>query len=219
MSAQGQSFFQASGDGDAWCGSIWVPADSDYVTVVGGTELAMNGSGASYASEAVWNRGYAPPGWSPNGNGYAGSGGGISDYVAIPAWQQPIISMPNECGGSTSYRNIPDVAMVADNVLVVANQGYGYSMAGTSIAAPLWAGFAALINQLLVQTGGYIGCMNYALYSFANREDYSHGFHDITTGNNINPCSHRMFPAIPGYDLCTGLGSPTADLITLMTAY
>ena len=52
MIAQGQSFFQASGDADAWCDGIWWPGDDPYLTSVGGTELNMNGSGASYASEA-----------------------------------------------------------------------------------------------------------------------------------------------------------------------
>ena len=74
MVAQGQSFFQASGDSDAYTGgqalnstSGPIPVDSIYVTSVGGTSLTMNGSGASWASETVWN-------WGGN----IGSGGGIS---------------------------------------------------------------------------------------------------------------------------------------------
>ncbi|HEX5397771.1 MAG TPA: protease pro-enzyme activation domain-containing protein, partial [Verrucomicrobiae bacterium] len=60
MAAQGQTFFQASGDGDAWVNPIWVPAASPYVTCAGGTTLTMSGSGAAYASETVWNSGYSP---------------------------------------------------------------------------------------------------------------------------------------------------------------
>ncbi len=56
MAAQGQSFFQASGDGDAWATPIWVPGDSPYVTSVGGTSLLMNGLGATYSAETVWNK-------------------------------------------------------------------------------------------------------------------------------------------------------------------
>ena len=65
--------------GDAWVNPVWVPADSPYLTCVGGTLLTMNGAGASYNSEAVWNSGNLGVGdaWSLNGNGYWGSGGGV----------------------------------------------------------------------------------------------------------------------------------------------
>jgi len=99
MALQGQSFFTASGDGDSWVNNVSLPgvwdgypgesafwpADDPYVTSAGGTSLTMNGSGASYASEQVWNRGNDWPGW--DGSGYEGSGGGTSPGYAIPAWQ------------------------------------------------------------------------------------------------------------------------------------
>src|SRR5208282_4923773 len=80
MAMQGQSFFEISGDGDSWLNTVLSfnsatgIEDDPYVTSVGGTSLTMNGSGASYASERVWNDGNVPPGW--NGSGYVGSGGG-----------------------------------------------------------------------------------------------------------------------------------------------
>ena len=220
MAAQGQSFLQASGDGDAWCGRIWVPADSDYSTMAGGTSLTMNGSGASYSSETTWNFGYSFPNcWTPNGNCYIGSGGGISDYTGIPTWQQGINMSQN--GGSTTFRNIPDVAMVAANVYVVANNNSAYSVAGTSIAAPLWAGFTAMVNQQRATLGkNAIGSLNVPIYAIARSGSYSSCFHDITTGNNINSCSGGHFSAVTGYDLCTGWGSPTGiNLINALAAY
>ena len=57
MAAQGQSFFQASGDGDAWTSPIAEPCDSTNITIVGGTTLSMSGAGGSYLGEKVWNCG------------------------------------------------------------------------------------------------------------------------------------------------------------------
>src|SRR2546430_1362319 len=69
--------------------------------------------------------------------------------------------------GSTTFRNIPDVAMTADNVYVLADNGTAYpGTGGTSVAAPLWAGFAALVNQQAVQNGiPTIGFINPAIYA------------------------------------------------------
>jgi hypothetical protein len=211
MAVQGQSFFQASGDGDAWVNPIWVPAASPYVTSVGGTTLTMNGSGASYASETVWNLGYYPPAWSLNGNGYWGSGGGVSTYYSIPSWQQGLNMTTNQ--GSTTMRNIPDVAMTADGIFVVANNGRQETgVGGTSAAAPLWAGFIALANQQAVLLGKpAVGFLNPALYAIGKSPNYAADFHDITTGNNFSAGSPTNYPAVPGYDLCTGWGTPNGQ--------
>ena len=229
MAAQGQSFFQAAGDGDAWVNTIWVPGDSPYVTVVGGTSLTMSGSGKAYTSETVWNLGdYTTNGvgltggWSPNGNGYWGSGGGICSLYSIPSWQAGINMTTNH--GSTSQRNIPDVAMVAYNIAVEYNNGsYGESI-GTSASAPLWAGFTALINQEAAASHKFpIGFLNPTIYAFAQQTNYTTLFHDITTGNNTSASSPSSFYAVPGYDLCTGLGTPNGTnliyaLMTTLTA-
>ena len=95
FAAQGQSFYQASGDSDAYVGPIATPEDDPYITLVGGTELVMNGSGVSYASESVWNAGYPPPGGAPQFSNYWGSGGGISTTYSIPSWQQGINMVTN----------------------------------------------------------------------------------------------------------------------------
>jgi subtilase family serine protease len=229
MAAQGQSFYQASGDGDAWIDPIWVPADSPYLTSVGGTSLAMNGAGVSYSSETVWNEGNqgSGGGWSPNEtvpgsrhnkNDYIGSGGGVSTVYTIPSWQTNAISGANH--GSSTMRNIPDVALTASNIFVIATYegDYDWSVSGTSCAAPLWAGFTALVNQQATAGGNAtVGFINPAIYTLGQGSSYASAFHDITTGNNINAYSDNLYPAVSGYDLCTGWGTPNgAGLINAL---
>jgi hypothetical protein len=210
MAAQGQSFFQASGDSDAYTGSqpldsgVTVPVDSPYATIVGGTTLTMNNYGVSWASETVWNKNLSG---SPN----VGSGGGISAYYPIPAWQTNINMTTN--GGSATYRNIPDVALTADNIFVCYDNGTTngtFYFSGTSAAAPLWAGFCALVNQQSTASNptNYVGFLNPALYAIATNTNYGNCFHDINTGNNIGTNTAGLFYATNGYDLCTGLGTP-----------
>ena len=206
FAAQGQSYFQASGDSDAYVGSTSsdYPSDDAYLTSVGGTTLTMNGTGASYASETVWNWGY-----DSLAKAYVGSSGGISTSYAIPGWQAGINSFLTN-GGSTTMRNVPDVALTADNVWVIYGGGQTGEYGGTSCAAPLWAGFMALVNQQAAaggQTNG-IGFINPAVYEIANESIYKSAFNDITTGSNTWPSSPNAFYAVPGYDLCTGLGTP-----------
>ena len=216
MAADGQSFFEASGDSDAFppgyadnSGNTTVPASSPYITQVGGTTLTMNGSGASYNSETVWNWGY-----DSSAGGYVGSSGGISSYYAIPAWQQGVNSFSTN-GGSTTMRNIPDVALTGDNVYVTYGNGSSGNFGGTSCAAPLWAGFMALVNQQAAAGGQAhgIGFINPAIYEIANESIYNSAFNDITTGNNTWPSSPNSFYAVPGYDLCTGLGTPAGTAL------
>ena len=79
--------------------------------------------------------------------------------------------------------------------------------AGTSQAAPIWAGLTALMNQYLVANGGHLlGDINPLLYRVA-RGANSPGFRDVTLGGSA------VDVAIPGYDLATGLGSPNVELL------
>jgi uncharacterized repeat protein (TIGR01451 family) len=198
MAAQGQSFFNATGDSDAFTGTISFPSDSSNITQVGGTTLST-GTGASYSSETVWN-------W---GNG-TGSSGGVSTYYAIPAYQQGISMSANL--GSTTMRNVPDVALTADNVYVVYNNGSTGFFGGTSCAAPLWAGFTALVNQQAVASGQpTVGFLNPAIYALGKSADYASDLHDTTTGNNFSSSSPAKFSAVNGYDLCTGWGTPNGN--------
>jgi subtilase family serine protease len=206
MAAQGQSFFNASGDSDAFTsGQVdsssfdGSPSSSPYITEVGGTTLTMNGAGDSYASETAWN-------W---GNG-TGSSGGTSSFYSIPSWQTNVNVIAAQ--GSASFRNIPDVALTADNVYVAFGNGTSEEVGGTSCAAPLWAGFMALVNQQAAAQGqSSEGFINPAIYAIAQGANYSSCFHDITMGDNTSPSSPTLYFATSGYDLCTGLGTPNGQ--------
>lgn len=218
LAVQGQSYLYAMGDEGALPvdpngpGGTYVggasPGDLEpYMTDVGGTDLAMNGTGASWNSETVW----------------PGSAGGILTPVPIPYYQRQIDMSGN--GGSTTQGNVPDVAMPANYILVVVTGTNGvrnYSaVGGTSCSAPLWAGFTALVNQQAASQGKpSVGFMNPAIYSICESSLYSSCFHDITVGNNTNGRSHSQYYAQPGYDLCTGWGSPTgASLINALVGF
>ena len=200
MAAQGQNFFAASGDSSTWSSSneAW-PADDAYVVSVGGTDLTTSSAAGPWKSETAW----------------ADSGGGISpDKIAIPSWQKlsGVITSTNK--GSTKYRNGPDVSAnanftfytCADQTTCLANE-YG----GTSFAAPMWAGFIALVNQQLVANGdSTIGFINPTIYSENITSTYSTDFHDITSGKS------GSYSAVTGYDLVTGWGSPKPALINTL---
>jgi hypothetical protein len=218
LAAQGQSFFNASGDTGAFTlgassdngvdnpSTENAPSSSPYITQVGGTTLTMNGMGASYSSETVWNWG-----------GGTSSGGGVSSYYPLPAWQSGVGMTAN--GGSTAQRNIPDVALTADNVVAYDSDGSVDYDGGTSCAAPLWAGFMALVNQQAVSLGNPpAGFINPAIYAIGKGQNaaypYAACFHDTTTGNNFWSESPDRYSAVAGYDLCTGWGTPNgANLI------
>ena len=191
MAAQGQSYFEAAGDSGAWRSkNIWWPMESEYVICVGGTSVTTTGPGGPWASETTWVDG----------------GGGISpDLVAIPSWQQlaGVITTTNK--GSTTYRNGPDVSANSDFTFYVCSDQQPCTenyWGGTSFAAPMWAGYLALVNQQAATKGvSPPGFIDPTIYPLGLGPHYGSIFHDITTGNN-------GFPAVTGYDLATGWGSP-----------
>jgi Pro-kumamolisin, activation domain len=203
MIAQGQSFFNASGDSDAFPpgtldspNSYNAPSSSPYITQVGGTTLTTTGPGGAWSSETVWNWG-----------GGVGSSGGVSSYYTIPSWQQGINMTANH--GSTNNRNIPDVALTADNIFIFDDNGKKDTLGGTSASAQLWAGLMALVNERAAASGNPpVGFVNPAIYAIGNSANYSACFHDITTGNNTWKRDTTNFFAVAGYDLCTGWGTP-----------
>jgi len=215
LGAQGQSFFAASGDSDAFTSGATsangvdnpsldcAPASCPFITVVGGTTLTTTGPGGSYVSETAWN-------WGLDNGSYVGTSGGVSSYYSIPSWQAGISMSAN--AGSTAYRNIPDVALTADNVYVAYGNGNSSTIGGTSCATPLWASLAALMNQQAVMTGKpAVGFINSAIYALGQGTTYSSLFHDVTTGNNKSAESPNNFNAVAGYDLCTGWGTPAGQ--------
>ena len=230
LAMQGQSFFIYTGDRGAFP-TFGNRIATSYVTYVGGTSLTMSGNGLSWSNEVVWQQG-------PEGGG--ASGGGIFNACPIPFYQQGINMSMNQ--GSTQWRNVPDVSMVSENIEVFYSSlptngplqccivnGIG----GTSCSAPLWAGFAALANQQAAATGhNPVGLINVAATSIGNGPSYTNCFHDITSGNstNTNPVGTTNaygnitiandFQAAPGYDLCTGWGSPNGtNLINALLAF
>jgi len=220
--AQGQSFFQASGDqGAYWSSGYYTSAPppittSPLMTVVGGTRLTTDAS-VAYQSEITWNRLNDPS--IPSGY-YAASGGGILDDanpVPIPTYQVPFATN----SASSVYRNIPDVSLTAEECLIYYDNGTLGAFGGTSAAAPLWAGVMALVNQQAHAAGrGSIGNANPPLYTLAlNASDYAAYYHDITTGhNNYDGTNPAYYPAGTKFDLATGLGSPRCELVAALAA-
>jgi len=222
MILQGQTFFDASGDVDAFLppgttgsvddpNSFNAPSDDPYITQVGGTTLTTTGPGGTLVSEKVWN-----PGLIDTNQDGSGSSGGISGFYPIPSWQSGVNMVTNH--GSATFRNLPDVAMTGDNVDVYVD-GIEIPVGGTSCAAPLWAGFIALANQQAALNGRQpVGFLNPALYTLGKSNNTAF-YNDVTTGNNTWSQSPINFPAVPGFDLTTGWGSPLGmNFINALTA-
>jgi hypothetical protein len=223
MAAQGVSFFTASGDTGNAGGPASTNLQMDSQTLVGGTILN------TYPLVSLDVVAIYPVPYYQSENSWPNSGGGVMGSAGIPGYQAGIMQLTAAAnGGSTSRRNYPDVAMPAAGVYAIQEipvaGGYDNLLAGvegTSIAAPLWAGFAALVNQLSMQNGsGLVGFLNPVLYDIGltagqpgNADLYSACFNDIADGASNNPSGHGPFLAVPGYDLVTGLGSPKAALI------
>jgi len=181
-------------DGLAHCD---FPASSDFVLACGGTTLKSSGN--RITSETVWN----------DGNNGGATGGGISDDIPLPSWQNSAKVPPSVNPGKHVGRGVPDVAGNADPAtgFVVLADGQTGVVGGTSAVAPLWAGLIACINQ---QLGTPVGFLNPLLYSqVANAK----ALNDITTGNNDITGKIGGYSAGPGWDACTGLGSPNGTAI------
>jgi subtilase family serine protease len=109
-------------------------------------------------------------------------------------------------------RNIPDVALTGDNAWACYFDGIQGDTMGTSLAAPLWAGFTALVNEQAANEGlPSVGFLNPAFYAIAQSSLDTDAFHDITNGNNFWPGSPSEYSSAPGYDLCTGWGTPNGQ--------
>ena len=182
----GISFVASSGDSGA--GVSW-PASSPYVVAVGGTTLSYNPTSGTVLSEVAWN----------------GSGGGVSRTELLPAYQAG--------WNVNSGRGVPDVSYDADPYTGVSvyftdpstKTGGWYVFGGTSAGAPQWA--ALLARRASLGNAG-TASFNTLLYGAA-KTGYSALLRDIVSGSN-------GLPAVVGYDLVTGLGSPVAGAISAM---
>ena len=160
------------------------PASSPHALACGGTRLQVGGADAK---ETVWNSG-------PNG----ATGGGVSDAFPLPDWQSAAGVPASANPGKRVGRGVPDVAGNADpeTGYRIRVDGQESTVGGTSAVAPLVAALLARCNQGL---GRRVGFLNPALYRQARVRS---AFQDITDGNN------GAYRAGPGWDACTGWGSP-----------
>ena len=200
---RGVTVFDASGDNaglECRGGKDWsTPPGPDHIgvdtiaslpemTSVGGTTLSTDMQGR-WMEEWGW----VDPPLSQ------GSSGGVSRLFARPDYQR---GLPAVRGSEN--RLVPDVSAVADpftGVQIVIDQNPRIG-GGTSQAAPIWAGMAALMNQYIVDNGGRtIGDINPLLYRTA-RGSRLPGLRDITAGGNA------VDTPAEGYDVVSGLGSP-----------
>jgi kumamolisin len=171
-----------SSDGETDGGNhVDFPASSPHILACGGTSLKS--SGTKISGETVWN----------DGAQGGATGGGYSAQFPLPSWQNGLVKPPS--GGG---RGVPDISGDADpqtgyNILV---DGQSIVVGGTSAVAPLWSALIAVLNQKL---GRSLGFVQPALYGLASSKK---AFRDITSGSN------GAFSAGPGWDACTGLGSP-----------
>jgi subtilase family serine protease len=242
--AQGITWMNSSGDsGAAGCDpnvpvarqgpAATFPADIPEVTAVGGTGFNDTGgpywspqngtnsvSALSYIPEKAWND-------TGLGSGLAAGGGGPSLVYPKPWWQTGP-GVPND-----QVRDVPDVSLAASGAhdgYLVYFRGQLLAVGGTSASSPSFAGIVSILNQYLAAKGAIskpgLGNINPALYNLARNT--AGLFHDITAGNNIVPCAGGSkgcatgsfgYPAGPGYDLATGLGSVDAfNLVTKWTS-
>ena len=209
---QGQTILVASGDSgsegcfeDGVTGTyVQYPASDPSVTAVGGTSLLAPGD------EPPWNfcQGDETPACADTFGGYAASGGGMSLYESRQASQPELYhwTSTEPCG---SYcREVPDVSANAGVGMVAYVSGAWSVYGGTSLAAPFMAGLVADRNDGCTAASGLF---TPALYGLASQGAYGTAFNDITGGDNdMTGDNDGLFPALPGYDAATGVGSPIA---------
>ncbi len=182
----------ASGDGGSSDGEtdglqhVDFPSSSPFALACGGTRLES--SGGAITQEVVWN----------HGPGKGATGGGVSEVFPLPGYQAgvgvPVSANPT----GNSGRGVPDIAGDADpsTGYRVRVDGADAVYGGTSAVAPLWAGLIALLNE---QLGTPVGFLNPLIYGILHARG---ALNDIVAGNN------GAYAAGPGWDACTGMGSP-----------
>ncbi len=177
------------------------PASSPNALACGGTKLIGDTTSFAITSEVVWNELASNEG---------AGGGGVSDVYPVPSWQANA-GVPASASGGGGGRGAPDVAGNADPVTgyQVVVDGQQQTIGGTSAVAPLWAG---LIARLAQATGKRFGLLQTLLYDGVAPGVAQPGFNDIVAGSN------GAYKAGPGWDACTGLGSPNGgQLLTLLS--
>ncbi|HEX7637153.1 MAG TPA: protease pro-enzyme activation domain-containing protein [Burkholderiaceae bacterium] len=202
--SQGQMFSVSSGDSGAYeCGASAgkaqsYPAVSPYVMAIGGTTLSTNG-GSSWAGETVWSCSSAS---TCQQSSSGGAGGGPSLTENAPSWQTAAGVL-----GSSTKRGVPDISFDAapsSGALVLVN-GSNAQIGGTSLAAPLWAGFWSRIQSANNNTLPFP-----AQTIYQGAAAHPNWFHDVTSGN-------QGYAAATGWDYASGYGS--VDIAQFATAF
>jgi subtilase family serine protease len=199
-----QGAAQPTCDGTSFSLSASTPASDPNVTAVGGTRLTTSGTNGAYESESAWS------------SVLGATGGGFSTIYRRPGFQAPFQD-------DNKQRGVPDVAINGDALnsgVIVVWGGKPFRFGGTSAGSPQWAGIVALADQM----GGHrLGSINKSLYHIGKSDAYGTAFHDVTAGDNsctVLACKGvavQGFPAAPGWDPATGLGTPdVANLIPLL---
>ena len=173
------------------------PASSPHALACGGTKLVGDVTTDTITSEVVWNELATNEG---------AGGGGVSDvFTSLPPWQETA-GVAEATGVESPGRGVPDVAGNADPVTgyLVVVDGQQTPVGGTSAVAPLWAG---LIARLAEATGKKFGLLQPLIYADVTPGVAAPGFNDIVEGNN------GAYQAVPGWDACTGLGSPNGEVL------
>lgn len=180
-------------DLDGHC-RVTFPASSPFVLACGGT------SPATEEREVVWT--------VKNANA---SGGGISDRIARPRWQPPpsqvlLPPIPSRRNPAFDGRQLPDVSGIASDFYTAYVGGaYRNGAAGTSAVAPVWSALIARLNQgLRVHGLPRIGYFHPVLYTSRSVQQ---SFRSVVTGHN-DPFGDNGYHARPGWNFCTGWGSP-----------
>ncbi|MCL4306888.1 MAG: S8 family serine peptidase [Candidatus Thermoplasmatota archaeon] len=179
----GSDYYGANGTGIP---TVNFPSSDPYVTAVGGTSLSL--FDGKY-SQTAWGGLY-------EGQSF-GSGGGYSRFFSTPYWQ----SAP---GFNSTERGTPDVSLDANQYtgMIVVVRGKQYEAGGTSIATPIWAAAAAIMDQA---THRNLGFLNPLLYQISRTPLYNSSFEQIRTGTN------GAYSAAPGWNPVTGLGTPSVS--------
>ncbi|MEU9973409.1 S53 family peptidase [Streptomyces sp. NPDC051014] len=221
---QGIGFYFSSGDnGDEVANTgtkqVDTPANSAWVTAVGGTSLAV-GKGDKYQWETGWGTEKATlsddgKSWTSFPGAFtSGAGGGTSKTVAEPFYQKGVV--PNSlatANSATGNRVVPDISAIADpntGFLVGQTQTFGdgsqqyseYRIGGTSLAAPTIAAVQALAQE--AAGGKALGFANPSIYSKFGKKGV---FHDVTD----NPTGKGL--AVARIDFANGFDA-TAGLLT-----
>jgi xanthomonalisin len=192
--AQGQMFSVSSGDSGAWeCGASAVksqsyPAVSPYVMAIGGTTLTTTG-GNTWSAETVWSCTSAS---TCQQSSSGGAGGGPSLTETAPSWQTASGVL-----GTATKRGVPDISFDASpnsGALILVN-GSNAQIGGTSLSAPIWAGFWSRIQAAHGNTLAFPASTIYA-GAAANPS----WFHDVVSGS-------QGYSAATGWDYATGYGS------------